>query len=181
MKYKFLSLAVLAAVVSLLFSHTFAYNSGANSVTVAVQADALDTVATAAEATKAINTKDSDRYAILDKNNRSLQTKYDKLIKQSRNMVKPDDAQKFAVCTYDDDTLQLLLDSASGGKHTGSTSSLGGGFDGSIPRITLAGYWYTPGNDRAGHRERYAILQKPMFAFEPDRSYAGSSGPGIRT
>jgi len=177
---KMLAISLLAVTAALFASHTFVYNSGINSVTVAVQADALDTVAKATEATKVINTKDSDRYATLAKNHKSLESDYGKLLQKYRDKVKPDDAKKFDICTYDTDTLQLLLDSASGGKHTGSAANIGSGFNGAIPRATLADYWYTSGNDRAHYRERQAFLQKPVFAVEFDRSYERSPGSGIR-
>ena len=176
---KMLAISMLAVTAALFASHTFVYNSGINSVTVAVQADALDTVAKATEATKALNAKDSDRYAVLDKNHKSLESKYSKLLGKYRNTVKPDDDKKFEVCTYDTDTLQLLMDSASGGKYTGSAANIGSGFNGAIPRATLAGYWVTSRNDRAYYRKRQAFFQKYMFAFQSNRSYAGSSGSGI--
>lgn len=180
-KYKLLSILGIAFAVGLFFSHTFAYNSGMNTVTVAVQADALDKVDVATESVKVINAKDSGRYAVLAKNHKSLESDYGKLLQKYRNKVKPDDAKKFDTCTYDTDDLQLLMDSASGGKHTGSTASIGSGSNGSLSRSKVTGNWYTSGIDRAYDRKRQAVLQKPMFSSEPYRGYAGSSGSGIRT
>lgn len=175
MKVKLMAAAVIALAVGLFFSHTFAYQSGINSVVVETQADALDAVADNAVETKAIQAKDSERYAELDKANKKLQNKYDKLLQQAKSKV-TDNAKKYDICTYDSDTLQLLMDSASGGSYRGKTSSTGSGFDYSIPRSTLADNWYKARIYRTDYRERQKVFYKPLFA--PVASHGGARSPG---
>lgn len=177
MRTRLFSVVALSAAVALLsYTHSFAYESGANSVAVAVQAESIDAVEDAQASVSTINTKDSERYAVLAASNKDLQVTYDKLLKKSRDKVTPDDAKKFSVCTYDNDTLQLLNESASGGIDNSSASYNRSGFDGDIRRFGVVADWIPARSNRAVYRKQQAILYQSMFTPESYRGYTGSPG-----
>ena len=171
---------MLALGVGLFFSHTFAYQSGSNAVIAEYQAQALDQVADVETKQEKVAALDSTRYEQLDKAHKSLQSAYGKLLKEAKSKAAPDDA-KYAVCTLDTDTLELLKASASGGLYQRISASDGSRFDGTLHRLATTRNGNPPRADRAIYRKRPAVLHQPVFAPFSYRGSAGSSGSAVRS
>lgn len=183
MKIALLSLAAVAAIILSVLGYGGSeydkgYESGVLSVQVDVQDEAIGAIASVDESKTIIASNDARRYHETAKSLSDLQISYDTLLAKSKRAVAANEPEKYTICTYDADDIQLLNRALKGaGNGSGDRASANQRSRAHDPvRLSQADPdWYKTGAGRADHRKRSPVLRQSMYSAKFDSGGTGKT------